>query len=123
MKVIDVPNVRYALPAGLELLQKEGVWQQSRAGEVLVLPEPVTTIYRYPQQRVLLSPKRDANPFFHLFESLFYLAGRNDAKWLDQFVHDFSARFAEDDGILHGSYGYRWRHHFDLEWGGHQAIA
>lgn len=40
------------------------------------------------------------------------LAGRRDAKWLDQFVSNFSARFAEIDGKQHGAYGYRWRSHF-----------
>ena len=31
-----------------------------------------------PCERVLLYPERNANPFFHLYESLWMLAGRND---------------------------------------------
>jgi thymidylate synthase len=73
---------------------------------------PVTTMYVRPQERVLFDPVRDANPFFHLFESLWMLAGRDDATFLDQFVSDFSARFAEDGGIQHGAYGRRWRDWF-----------
>jgi hypothetical protein len=79
---------------------------------------------RKPMNRVLFSPLRDANPFFHLMESLWMLAGRNDATWLDQFVGDFSKRFAETDGFgtvyLHGAYGFRWRKHFDVEGGGEE---
>ena len=116
--MISVRNVEEALHQGLKYIYANGVREESRAGPVLVSPTPVTTVYSRPQERVLFSPERDANPFLHLFESLWLLAGRNDAKWLDQFVHDFSSRFAESDGTLHGSYGYRWRHHFDLEGGG-----
>ena len=75
-------------------------------------------MYRNPRQRVPFNAKRDANPFFHLMESLWMLAGRNDATWLDLFVKDFSSRFAEEGGIQHGAYGFRWRNHFDLEGGG-----
>jgi thymidylate synthase len=89
---------------------------------VLVAPWPVTIVYREPQERVLFHPARDANPVFHLMEALWMLAGRNDARWLDQFVHDFSQRFAEEGGLQHGAYGYRWRHHFDLEGGGHPRL-
>lgn len=122
MKVINVRNVNQALPAGIAYLLEYGVREESRAGSVLVSPCPVTTVYERSQERVLFSPARNANCFFHLFESLWLLAGRNDARWLDQFVHDFSSRFAEDDGRLHGSYGYRWRHHFDLERGGRPGL-
>src|SRR6202162_4336063 len=115
MKVIHARNVNDALPQGIDHLLTHCVREESRAGPVLVAPTPVTTVYSHPQERVLFSPARDANCFFHLFESLFYLAGRNDAHWLDQFVHDFSSRFAEEDGTLHGSYGHRWRKAFDFD--------
>jgi thymidylate synthase len=56
-------------------------------------------------------PERDANPFFHLMESLWMLAGRNDVEFVSRYVarmRDFS-----DDGVtFHGAYGYRWRVHF-----------
>lgn len=122
MKVIAVRNVEEALHRGLEYIYQEGIKEESRAGPVLVSPCPVTTVYSRPQERVLFSAARDANPFFHLFEALFYIAGRNDIKWLDQFVGDFSKRFAEPDGTLHGSYGYRWRKHFDMEGGGSEFL-
>jgi thymidylate synthase len=118
MEVIQARNVNDAYVHGLVLLRDLGETQQSRAGEVLVYPTPVTTVYAFPMERVLFDVRRDANPFFHLMESLWMLAGRNDATWLDQFVGDFSKRFAEDDGQQHGAYGFRWRNHFDVEGGG-----
>lgn len=118
MKIIRARNVNDAYLKGLILIREDGLRQGSRAGEVLALPYPVTTIYENPQERVLFCPNRDANPFFHLFEALWMLSGSNDATWLDQFVKDFSSRFAEDDGLQHGAYGFRWRKHFDVEGGG-----
>jgi thymidylate synthase len=118
MYVITVPGVNAAYAQGLRYICERGELQNSRAGEVLVAPTPVTIVYEKPQERVLFDPLRDANPVFHLMEALHMLAGRHDARWLDQFVKDFSSRFAEEDGIQHGAYGYRWRYHFDMEGGG-----
>ena len=118
MRVVYAHNVNDAFYGGLNMLKRDGIRQNSRAGYVLVMPFPVVTVYEKPQQRVLFHTKRDANPFFHLFESLWMLAGWNNAHWLDQFVHDFSERFAEEDGRIHGAYGHRWLRHFDMEGGG-----
>lgn len=117
MKVIYAVDVNDAYTQGVRLLMSEGRRQGSRAGDVLVMPSPVMTVTDCPRMRVLLDPKRRANPFFHLFESLWMLSGRRDAKWLDQFVHDFSERFGEpdEDGDQHGAYGHRWRRHFDFD--------
>jgi thymidylate synthase len=117
MYTIDATNVNDAFFRGVRLLINKGERKKSRARAVLVMDAPVMTIYRQPTQRVLFHSKRDANPFFHLMEALWMLAGWADAKWLDQFVSDFSKRFAEEDGIQHGAYGFRWRYHFDLEGG------
>ena len=115
MHVINARNVAKALPLGIEYLRQKGKVEESRAGPVLVAPGPVMTAYAHPNERVLLSAERDANPFFHLAEALWMLAGRNDAAFLDRFVRDFGARFAEPDGSVHGAYGYRWRCHFDRD--------
>lgn len=81
--------------------------RQSRNGPTVEFVRPVVINYRHPRQRVLLSKVRDANPFFHLFEAIWMLAGRNDVA--------FPARFASrmksfsDDGVkLYGAYGQRW---------------
>lgn len=105
---IVVDNVNEALPEALWYLRTAGVESPSRNGPVIVAPGPFLTVYRKPEQRVLFSPYRDANPFFHFFESLWMLAGRNDVAYVEKFsprMRDFS-----DDGLsLNGAYGYRWR--------------
>lgn len=115
MHVLRVTNVNDAYSEGVKFILANGKPQKSRVGDVFSLQEPFALVYEKPLERVLFDPLRDANPFFHLFESLFLLAGRRDARWLDRFVGDFSSRFAEADGTLHGSYGFRWRNHFDLD--------
>lgn len=115
MEVIRVRNVAEALPAGLEYLARAGRWENSRAGRVLVAPGPVTTVYERPRERVLFSAVRDANPFFHIAESLWLLAGRNDVAFLNNFVRDFGERFGEEDGTEHDAYGHRWRKAFGFD--------
>lgn len=114
MKVIRTRNVHQALPLGLSLLNHEGVQRDSRNGPVLVFPEPVTTVYERPAERVVFWPSRDANPFFHLMESLWMLAGRNDVEYVAQYVQRMRS-FSDDGVTFHGAYGYRWRQHFDFD--------
>lgn len=66
------------------------------------------TEYLKPNERVLFDPVRDCNHFFHFFESLWILAGRNDVEYLTT----FNSRMKEfsDNGLnFHGAYGYRLR--------------
>lgn len=109
MRVVRVRNVAQAWSELPEVLRYDAELQDSRAGRVLVCPEPVATVYTHPCERVLLARRRDANPFFHLIEALWMLAGRADAATLNHYVRDFGERFAEDHGEIHGAYGYRWR--------------
>lgn len=114
MKTIFVRDVSEALPLGIGYLLTEGQRAASRAGEVIVAPVPVATVYSHPKERVLLSPIRDANAPFHLLEFLWMIAGRNDAAFLDNYISTFSTRFA-DNGIIHDAYGYRWRKMFGFD--------
>lgn len=87
------------------------VKKPSRAGEVLMIEEPVIITYRKPLERVLFNEARDANPFFHLYESLWMLAGRKDVAPL-QYYNSAIADIASDDGkTFNGAYGARWRNH------------
>lgn len=115
MYVIEAGSVDDAYERAILLMSMRGELSSSRNGDVLSTPFPVTTAYRHPQQRVILNQHRDANPFFHFFESLWMLQGRNDATWLDTFVSDFSSRYAEADGTQYGAYGHRWRHQFTVD--------
>lgn len=112
MYVITAENVNVAYRLGLLYLHHKGVFTPSRNGPVLRSPVPVTTVYRSPQERVLLNGQRNANPFFHLFESLWMLNGQNDVATLKQFLPSFG-QFSDDGTKLHGAYGYRWRKHFN----------
>lgn len=109
MHVINARNAHQALPKGLRLLTDHGVLEKSRAGDVLRFPTPVTTVLSQPQERVVFHAWRDANPFFHIVEAAWMLAGRDDLKALTPYVARM-AGFSDDGGITQpGAYGKRWR--------------
>lgn len=109
MHVIDARNVNDAYRKGLRLMHQLGQERPSRNGGVLRITEPVSTVYHQPVERVLFDLKRDANPFFHLFEALWMLHGGNDVQTLDHILKSF-AQFSDDGRTYHGAYGHRWRH-------------
>ncbi len=111
--VIRVRNVNTALLYGLSWLAEFGSLNGSRNGSVLVAPGPVLTLYERPQERVMFSALRDANPFFHLYECIWMLAGRQDAASVARYAKTMES-FAEG-GVLAGSYGHRWRRHFEFD--------
>jgi Thymidylate synthase len=113
MKVITVTNVNEGLSRGLMYLKSDAELEGSRNGPVWVAPCPVTTVYLNPTQRVLFSAERDANPFFHLFEALWMLSGRNDVAY----PHHYAPMmlYSDDAETLNGAYGYRWRSHFGYD--------
>lgn len=111
MKTLTVRNVHAALPEALAQLETCGVSRDSRNGEVVMFPEPVTTTYLKPLERVIFWAERDANPFFHLYESIWMLLGRNDVAGVAAYVPRM-ATFSDDGETLHGAYGYRWLRYF-----------
>jgi len=115
MKIIQARNVCEALPLGVDLLRRQGKEETSRSGEVMVMPCPVMTVTEKPQERVLFSAARNANPFFHAFEAFWMLAGRDDAAPLNAFIKGFGTKYGEEDGTIHGAYGRRWRGAFGLD--------
>jgi len=115
VRCINVHNVNQGLAEGLRLLAHSGVSKSSRNGPVIRCREPVITTYTDPTARVLFSPLRDANPFFHVMEALWMLAGRNDLPWLAQFNKNMLS-YSDDGGRTQpGAYGYRWRKHFGYD--------
>lgn len=108
MKVLRVRNVHEALPAAMQVLLFEGVQSESRNGSVIMHPETVSTVYERPRERVMFHPWRDANPFFHFYESLWMLAGRNDVAPLTRYVKRM-ANFSDDGKTFNAAYGHRWR--------------
>lgn len=114
MYTIQARNVHDALPRCLKLLRTEGIDRESRNGPVRMFPMPVTTMYEHPEERVLFWALRDANPFFHFYESLWMLAGRNDVEPLLRYVPRM-VDFSDDGEVFHGAYGHRWRKHFGYD--------
>ena len=108
MFVINATNIRDALPLAVKYVTRFGEKEKTRNGDALVSPKPVTIRYRYPKRHVLVNVVRDANPFFHLMEAIWMLAGRDDGAFLDNYIKDYSKKFGVNGRIM-DSYGYRWR--------------
>lgn len=112
VQTIFARNVYGALIQGYALLQSHGIREDSRNGPVLRYPEPVATVYERPWERVLFDAERDANPFFHIVEAAWMLAGRDTLKDLTPYVKRM-ASYSDDGGKTQpGAYGYRWRNWF-----------
>jgi thymidylate synthase len=114
MKILSVRNPHDALARAIPLLRDFGWKRDSRNGPVLQAPWPVTTVYSHPCERVIFWPERDANPFFHLYESLWMLAGRNDVAGVARYAKNM-ANYSDDGNTFHAAYGYRWRKHFGVD--------
>lgn len=114
MNTIHARNVEEALPLALNMLWDSGQPVTSRGLPTLEAPGPVATVYACPWERVLVDPVRDANPFFHFFESVWILAGANTAN-LPQFFLSRITDYSDDGKVFHGAYGHRLReaHGFD----------
>ena len=108
MQYISARNVSEALYLAVQALETKGVEVDTRNGKALEFACPVMTSYSHSRERVLFYPMRDANPYFHLMESFWMLAGRNDVDWISKYngrINNYS-----DDGVtFHGAYGHRWR--------------
>lgn len=107
---VDAHSVDEALALGLGLVKDVGVPVVSRGMATLEVPGPVMTVYRSPAQRVLFDPVRDANPFFHFFESLWILAGANTVEMPAFFLKRITD-YSDDGKMFHGAYGRRLRHY------------
>lgn len=111
MHLIEVRNVHQALPEGCRKISLWGEERGSRNGRVKMLSRPLATTYQKPRERVIFHPERDANPYFHLMESLWMLGGRNDVKFVSEFNSQIHV-FSDDGDVINGAYGYRWRYQF-----------
>lgn len=117
MIVNIINNVNGALASGLRLMDDPANVDrvESRVGTVIRRTFPVVTVTEQPRRRVLFSPVRNANPFFHFMEALWMLAGRNDLPWLAQF-NKRMAEYSDDGGKTQpAAYGHRWRTHFGYD--------
>ena len=87
--LLSVSNVNEAYLLGRRMINQFGQMAESRNGAVLKFPFPVLTAYKFPHERVLFDAQRDANPFLHLFESIWMLGGRRDVDFLAVLAKQF----------------------------------
>ncbi len=107
---ITETNVPYIYPEMLQKLRVYGKEEESRNGKVLAFEDPILMTIIDPKERVLFDPIRDANPFFHVMEFIWMMAGSNDVNWIERFNSNYR-KYADGD-IVHGAYGHRWQTHF-----------
>ena len=106
-------NVPEAYVEGLNALRIFGKEEMTRLGSVFTIPEPSEIRIEYPDERVLFDPIRKANPFFHVMEFVWMMAGSDNVDWIANYnsrMYDFA-----DAGVINGAYGSRWRKHFGLD--------
>lgn len=108
MYVIRARNVEHALLQGMNYLRDYGTTTNRRGMDVVESPVPVATVYDKPRERVLMNAARNANPFFHFFESLWIIAGRSDVAFLAHLLPRM-AEYSDDGSFFHGAYGFRLR--------------
>lgn len=113
LKFRNVNDAWYGLVKGIYAGEIPTYKTDSRNGPVLQVMEPVIVTYECPKERVLFNKARDASPFFHIYEALWMLAGRNDVEPLAFYASNMK-NYSDDEKTLNGAYGYRWRHAFGL---------
>tara|TARA_R100000655_G_scaffold33022_1_gene65131 strand:- start:8464 stop:9432 length:969 start_codon:yes stop_codon:yes gene_type:complete len=111
MQHINARNVSEALYLAVQALETKGVEVDTRNGKALEFPCPVMTSYSHSRERVLFYPMRDANPYFHLMESFWMLAGKNEVEWISNYNGRMSS-YSDDGVTINGAYGYRWKNWF-----------
>jgi thymidylate synthase len=111
MQYINARNVSEALYLAVQALETTGVEVETRNGKALEFPYPVMTSYSHSRERVLFYQMRDANPYFHLMESFWMLAGKNEVDWISNYNGRMSS-YSDDGVTINGAYGYRWKHWF-----------
>lgn len=103
---IDAHDAPTAYHESLYLVKVAGALDHTRNGGAIALQAPFVLSIRHPEYRVIRCPVRNANPFFHVMETVWMLAGQRHTAWIEKFNSRIGS-FA-DDGIMHGAYGYRW---------------
>jgi len=103
-------NVNDWFSDALWALRAEGVKQDSRNGRVIAIERPMLFTVARPEERVLFNPKRMANPYLHVMETVWMLAGDNEVDFLLTFSKQMEAY--ANGGVINGAYGHRWRNHF-----------
>lgn len=100
-----------AYTEGLWQLKISGELENTRNGPVITIPEPVLLTILRPDCRVITCHTRNANPFFHVMETVWMFAGFKTVGWISQFNKRMQEFSDEDDlgsRVINGAYGHRW---------------
>lgn len=112
MNKIIAENIPEAYAEAIFSIRTWGEKEDSRNGPVITVPDPCYLEVMRPKERVLTDPIRDANPFFHVMEFVWMMAGENNVQWIAQFNKRFIDYADPGTNIIHASYGHRWLKHF-----------
>jgi hypothetical protein len=111
---IKARNAPEAYVEALTSMRLNAVHDNSRNGQVLVMPCPTVLEITNPLERILYDPIRQANPYFHTMEFVWMMAGMNDVRWLEQFNKRYREYAEPQTDLVHGAYGHRWFSHFKV---------
>lgn len=111
MKVFNCINPNVTLKEIVKDITESGKPANSRNGLTISYDEPVCIRHENPAHRVIWLKSRNANPFFHLFEFVWMLAGRNDVATLSAFNANMKS-YSDNGETFNAPYGYRLREHF-----------
>ena len=111
---ITVPSADAALHLALEHIEKWGTHRTSRGKVTKEVRGPSITTYTHPRHRVVFSPVRNANPFFHIIDAIWLLSGSNRAELPCAFLPSL-AQYSDNGLTFHGAYGHRLRHLFGFD--------
>ena len=106
--MIKVRNTNTAMYPVYDYIYVNGVEEQSRNGTVLTVLHPVTIGYSHPQECVNFCPVRDANPYFHFMEMLWFLEGIGDTKLISYYLPNM-VDYSDDGDKFNAHYGYNIR--------------
>lgn len=111
--LIRATTVNEALPLGVNQVLRSGYHESTRNGPAYVNNGTLVTDYLNPEFKVLFYPGREANPFFHLTESIWMLAGSNRIQMPNHYVGTMK-NFSVDGLTFNAAYGHRWRRNWNI---------
>lgn len=114
MSTISAYNTNDMMLPAYNYIHHNGYIEQSRNGAVLTVPYPVTLTYYKPYQQVNFCPVRDANPFFHFMERLWFLEGYGDVELICRYLPRM-ADFSDNGMFFNAHYGHRLRNKFQVD--------
>lgn len=103
---VQYENVNHAISVLPQHIMREGQIENSRNGKVVSYPLPLTVTTARPMERVLLCPRRRANPFLFLLDGLSILSRVNLLKPFADITPRFK-NYSDDGHTIRGHYGKR----------------